>query len=94
MTRRMWTIEQKLSIVMEGLKGESKIVDLCRKYQITEALYYKWRDIFLEGAKDALSNGRSNGDKALKTKITEYEQIIGQKTVELEALKKTLVWDK
>jgi len=94
MTRRMWTIDQKLSIVMEGLKGESKIVDLCRKYRITEALYYKWRDIFLQGAKDALSHGRSNPDKGLKSKLIEYEQIIGQKTVELEALKKTLVWDK
>jgi transposase-like protein len=94
MTRRVWAIEQKVSIVLEGLKGESKIVDLCRKYQISEALYYKWRDIFLEGGKDALSNGRTNRDKELKTKLNEYEQIIGQKTVELEVLKKTLVWDK
>jgi transposase-like protein len=94
MTRRVWTIEQKAAIVLEGLKGESKIVDLCRKYQISEALYYKWRDIFLEGGKNALSNGRTNRDKELESKISGYEQIIGQKTVELEALKKTLVWDK
>lgn len=94
MTRRVWTIEQKAAIVLEGLKGESKIVDLCRKYLISEALYYKWRDIFLEGGKTALSGGRNNQDKGLADKIAEYEQIIGQKTVELEALKKTLVWDK
>ena len=43
------TAEEKLTIVLEGLKGGMTISDLCRKYGLSQAVYYKWRDKFLDG---------------------------------------------
>jgi transposase-like protein len=41
--------ETTMAAVLEGLRGESSIADICRKYQISESLYYRWRNKFLEG---------------------------------------------
>ncbi|PJB00365.1 MAG: integrase, partial [Ignavibacteriales bacterium CG_4_9_14_3_um_filter_30_11] len=43
------TAEEKLAIVLEGLKGGITVSDLCRKYGLSQAVYYKWRDKFLDG---------------------------------------------
>ena len=43
------TAEEKLAIVLEGLKGGMTVSDLCRKYGLSQAVYYKWRDKFLDG---------------------------------------------
>jgi len=48
MKRRKIDPETKMAAVLEGLKGASAIADICRKYQISESLYYRWRDKFLE----------------------------------------------
>ena len=55
MKRRKIDPETKMAAVLEGLRGESSIADICRKYQISESLYYRWRDKFLEGGSQALS---------------------------------------
>jgi transposase-like protein len=44
--RRKIDSETKTAAVLEGLKGESSVADMCRKYQISESLYYRWRDKF------------------------------------------------
>ena len=49
MKRRKIDAEIKMVAVLEGLKGESSVADICRKYQISESLYYRWRDKFLAG---------------------------------------------
>lgn len=89
MQRRNWTTEQKIAIALEGLRGETKVADLCRKHQIKETTYYRWRDIFLEGGKNALANGQSRPDELLQAKVADYERLLGQKVAELEVLKKT-----
>jgi hypothetical protein len=67
MKRRKWSSEQKLKIVLEGLSGQIKISKLCNKYQISQALYYCWRDQLL-----------SHGHQAFETKnITKKEQHLG-----------------
>ena len=60
MKRRKIDPETKMAAVLEGLRGESSIADICRKYQISESLYYRWRDKFLEGGSQALSSGESS----------------------------------
>ena len=45
------TAEEKLAIVLEGLKGGITVGDLCRKHGLSQAVYYKWRDKFLDGGK-------------------------------------------
>ena len=89
MGRRKWTAEQKMAIVLTGIKGETSVAELCRDHSISQVQYYKWRDMFYEGARQRL-NGRSqsNGSNADKAKIKELERIIGKQTVTIEILKK------
>jgi transposase-like protein len=83
--------EEKLAIVLEGLKEETNISELCRRHGISQTIYYKWRDKFLEGGKTALvSNGAPSGAQAEKAKIAELERVIGQQAVEIQVLKKNL----
>lgn len=84
-------IEEKLSIVLEGLKGETTVGELCRKHGLSQAVYYKWRDKFLEGGKKGLMNsGQGNLGHPDKSKIEEYEKVIGRQTIEIQVLKKNL----
>ena len=83
--------EEKFAIILEGIKGESTVADICRKYGITQNVYYKWRDKFLEGGKNALNNSARNikGHQD-KGAIEELEKVIGRQTVEIQILKKNL----
>lgn len=85
------TTEEKLAIVLEGLKTESNISELCRKHGLSQSLYYKWRDKFLEGGKKGLMNSSGgSSSSADKTKLEEYEKVIGRQTIEIQILKKNL----
>ena len=56
-TRRRFSAEEKIQIVLEGLKGESSVAELCRREGIVSNLYYRWSKDFLEaGKKPFLSN--------------------------------------
>lgn len=85
------TAEEKLAIILEGLKGGITVSDLCRKYGISQVVYYKWRDKFLDGGKKGLMN---SGELSLvnpdKFKLEEYEKVIGRQTIEIQILKKNL----
>ena len=89
MNRRKFDPETKVAIVLEGLKGNTTVAELCRKYQISETLYYKWRDKFLEGGRKAFLSPVSDREKELERRIEELEKIIGRQTVQIEILKKT-----
>jgi transposase len=54
-TKRIYTSEQKVLIVMEGIRGETSIAELCRKHGIAEPTYYKWNKEFIEAGKKRLS---------------------------------------
>jgi transposase len=86
------TVEEKLMIVLEGLKESTNISELCRRLGISQTSFYKWRDKFLEGGKDSLAvNGsRLSSTEAEKAKIAELERVIGQQAVEIQMLKKNL----
>jgi transposase-like protein len=89
MKRRKIDAETKMAAVLEGLRGESSIADICRKYQISESLYYRWRDKFLEAGSLALA-ARHGADPgyAAQAKIAELERIIGKQAIQIEVLKK------
>jgi transposase-like protein len=55
---RQFTPDQKVEIVLAGLRGDRPVRDVCRAYEISEALYYQWRDRLLEGGKSALASPR------------------------------------
>ena len=88
MQRRTWTDDEKLAIVMAGIKQTQSVAELCRQHQISQTQYYKWRDAFLEGGKQALQGAKHDATKQLERKVELLEQIIGKQTVALEVLKK------
>jgi len=82
---RSWTAQQKIEIVLAGLRGDRTVKEVCREHEIAETLYYSWRDKLLEGGREALAgNDERNGEKELRRKIRELERALGRKTYELE----------
>lgn len=88
---RTFAPEQKTEIVLAGLRGDRSVKDVCREYEVSETLYYQWRDRLLEGGKDALRTARDRGkdprDSELrdaKKRIAHLERALGRKTYELE----------
>ena len=82
---RSWTAQQKLEIVLAGLRGDRTVREVCREHEIAETLYYSWRDKLLEGGREALAGKEERaGEKELRRKIRELERALGRKTYELE----------
>ncbi len=94
-TRRKFTSEEKIRIVLEGLQGESSIADVCRKEGIHPTLFYKWSKTFLEAGKKRL-NGDTDREadstevKDLRTENEELKQLVAELSLKTRGLKKTL----
>lgn len=88
MKRRNWTADEKLAIVLEGLKEKRPVAEICREHQISQTLYYRWRDKFLEAGKRGLANGTGN-ENVYQTEIEKLQKIIGKQAIQIEILKKT-----
>ena len=74
MKKRIWTSQEKLRIVLEGLSGQIEITKLCAKYQIANTQYYLWRDQLVK-----------HGHQAFETKnISKKEQHLEQEVVKLK----------
>ena len=82
---RTWTAQQKIEIVLAGLRGDRSVKEVCRDHEISETLFYSWREKLLEGGKTALAGKEERtGEKELRAKIRELERALGRKTYELE----------
>ena len=82
---RTFTAQQKIEIVLAGLRGDRSIKEVCRDHEIAETLYYGWRDKLLEGGRGALAGKQERtGERELKRRIRELERALGRKTYELE----------
>jgi transposase len=82
---RTFTAQQKLEIVVAGLRGDVSVKELCRQHQIAETLYYAWREKLLEGGREALAGKEERrGERELKRRIAQLERALGRKTYELE----------
>jgi len=89
MRRQRHTEETKITIVLESLRNKVGVSELCKKYGVSDATFYKWRDQFMEAGKRGLTGNLESPDADLKRKISEYEKVIGRLTVQNEILKKT-----
>jgi len=67
-TRKKYSAEDKLRIVIEGLRGESTVAELCRKEGISQSVYYSWSQEFLEAGKFRL-NGDTNEVKDMRAEL-------------------------
>lgn len=81
MKLRKWTSEEKMAIVLEGIKGQKSIAEICREHQISQTLFYRCQDRFLEAGQKGLTNGAPADEaQALRAEIEELQKIIGRQT--------------
>jgi transposase len=80
-TRKIYNAEEKITVVIEGLRGEDSIASICRKHGITQATYYKWSKDFIEAGKKRL-----NGDTQRAANTSEVSDL----KAENEELKKAV----
>lgn len=90
MKRRQWTNQQKLQIVLEGIKGQIPVAELCTKYGIVQSQYYKWRDLLLSGADRLFVPDRDKEKERLKRENSNLKMHIGELTVELKKTEELL----
>ena len=90
--RRTYSAEFKLDTVMEGLRAEKSIAQICRERGIKDNQYYKWRDIFIERAAEIFADQRKPKDQEKEDRIAELERMIGRLTMENDILKKAKNW--
>lgn len=87
--RTYWTAKKKLDVVMEGLKEKNTIAEICRKYGITQSMYYEWRNQVLEKGEEALMFGGKSKEEYEKDKeISHLQRKIGELTMQNDILKK------
>ena len=94
-TRRKYSTEEKIRIVLEGLKGEVSIVELCRREGIVSNLYYRWSKEFLEAGKKRLSGDTAReatssevGD--LRSENDQLKQLVAELSLNNRLLKKSM----
>jgi transposase-like protein len=87
--RKKWKPEEKLAIVMDGLKGRP-VKDICREYGLSETQYYKWRDEALTLLKEGFQDKRRKTyrDNSLEAERNRLLKIIGEQQVIIDIQKK------
>ncbi len=85
-TRRTFTAQQKLEIVLQLVRGEKQLTALAREHGVDHTTIYRWRDQVQAGALDALDGRRQAPDAAAEARIRELERALGRKTLEAEIL--------
>jgi transposase len=92
-TRKKYSAEEKIRIVIEGIRGESSIAELCRKEGINANLYYNWSKDFLEAGKRRLAGDTKRAATTsevhdLKNENMELKQLVAELSLELRKNKK------
>jgi len=95
-TRKKYSAEEKIRIVLEGLRGESTIAELCRREGIAQSLYYKWSKEFLEAGKQRLSgNTKRQADSeevsGMKHENQQLKLLVAELALKNKVLKKSLL---
>jgi transposase len=97
-TRKHYSAEEKIRIVLAGLRGEESIAALCRREGIVESLYYKWSKEFLEAGKKRLAGDTerqaNTGEvKDLRREMRDMKELVADLTLENRLLKKSMIAD-
>ena len=92
-TRKQYSAEEKIRIVLSGLRGEDSIAELCRREGIAESLYYSWSKEFLEAGRKRLSGDTarqaSSGEvKDLRREMHDLKEVLAEQVLENRLLKK------
>ena len=97
-TRKQYSAEEKIRIVLEGLRGEHSIAELCRREGIAQSLYYAWSKEFLEAGKRRLSgdtarDATTDEVKSLRREASDLKEALAETLLENRLLKKSMLGD-
>lgn len=97
-TRKHYSAEEKIRVVLDGLRGEESIAALCRREGIAESLYYSWSKEFLEAGKRRLAGdtaraATSDEVKGLRREAGALKEVVAEQALELRLLKKSMIAD-
>jgi transposase len=97
-TRKQYSAEEKIRIVLAGLRGEDSIAELCRREGINQNLYYRWSKEFLEAGKKRLAGDTAREAtpdevKGLRREAVELKEVVAELTLENRLLKKSMTGD-
>ncbi len=97
-TRRRYSAEEKIRIVLEGLRGEDSIAELCRREGLNSNVYYRWSKAFLEAGKKRLSGdtvreATSDEVKDLRAESAALKEALAEAVMESRLLKKSMIGD-
>ena len=98
-TRKKYSAEEKISIVLEGLRGDETVAELCRREGISSGMYYKWSKEFLEAGKQRLAgNTKRQADstevKDIRQENNQLKELVAELALKNKVLKKSLLgWD-
>ena len=97
-TRKQYGAEEKIRIVLDGLRGEDSIAELCRREGIAQSLYYKWSKDFMEAGKkrlagDIVRQANTGEVTVLRREARELKEVVAEQTLELRVLKKSMLGD-
>jgi transposase len=97
-TRRHFSAEDKIRIVLEGLRGEESIAELCRREGIASSMFYGWSKDFLEAGKkrlagDTAREATSDEVKDLRREASALKEVVAELTLENRLLKKSMTGD-
>jgi transposase len=97
-TRKQYSAEEKIRIVLDGLRGEDSIAELCRREGIAQGLYYKWSKDFMEAGRkrlagDIVRQANSGEVTTLRREARELKDVVAEQTLELRLLKKSMIGD-
>ena len=92
-TRKKYSSEEKIRIIIEGMRGESSIAELCRKEGISQANYYKWSKDFMEAGKrrltgDTMREANTTEVQELKGENSSLKELVAELSLEVRHLKK------
>ena len=97
-TRRQYSAEEKIRIVLDGLRGEDSVAELCRREGINTNVYYRWSKEFLEAGKKRLAGDTAreatpNEVKDLRSEAAALEEAVAELLMENRLLKKSVTGD-
>ena len=91
-TRRHFSAEDKIRIILQGLRGEDSVAELCRQEAISQNLYYRWSKEFLEAGKkrlagDTVREATSDEVKGLRAEASQLKETLAELLIENRLLK-------
>ena len=97
-TRKQYSAEEKIRIVLDGLRGEDSIAELCRREGIAQSMYYTWSKEFMEADKRRLAGDTARAAKTdevkdLRREASALKEVVAEQTLEIRLLKKSMTMD-